>query len=375
MVRVEINKVKLGRLPDRLLDGKSHALKLDRKAEAFSHQTCQFAALHAETTNPLIAAVYTAFADHLPLELGPDIIFNTILQGISKHVSTNPEHFRNVFVAHDGKKQLISRDDSLIKGNWNNNWEASILDLGRQIKADMSGEQAKQVIDTTFTTTTLAEQTAHTAVFMDIVKAYYEYTGVTRCGIPWIEITGTREDWVLLQRTIEPLLLALKLTNWNVELQEIISHFVRAFDGDFDFDHWNRIYNYHGPQGSGGVSKVSGWIAKLFLYVKDDINPLIGKPDEDVPIFQVLQTDPTLAHTPWLDESLWRSSTIMKPPTVKPATAIKLADFPCGTTKTEFTWICYDRSIKMDLIAGLVGITLTEKGSLKPEVGWLIAEQ
>jgi Domain of unknown function (DUF4419) len=390
-MRIQVNDVQLGELPDRLVDGITHVMKISENAEAFSHKGFRFADFHSETTNPLIMATCVAFAKHLPLEIGPDVIFNTILQGISQHVSRNPEHFRSVFVSHAGRKALTTRDDSLrLTGKWDNDWEGAIIDIGRQIGDDISGsskEDIRRLIKTKFSTTTSAGQAAHASVFMDVVKAYYEYEVMTCCGIPWIDITGSKDDWATMQRTIEPLLLALKLDAWNADIQTILSHFVRALDMDVDVEHWNKIFKFYGPEGSGGVASVSGWIAKLFLYVKGGMNPLVGAPTENVEAKP--GANPALAMTPWLDHAFWESAAHVHDETsYKPnkgtgkegkgkgaVSTVDLADFPCGTTNTEFIWNYLGANIDMNLVAGLVGITITSEGALKPEVGWVIAQK
>lgn len=334
MVRVNINDVSLGNLQlYKIIDGKTQAQNIDKDAEAFSHKNKKFIDI-CDDMNPLIAAVYTAFANHIPLEFSPDVIFNVILQGISEHVSKSPEVYRNVFVNHKGKKELETINNFLIKGDWNNNWELSISDLKDQILNNMSMDYTKKLINTNFSTTTLAESTAHNAVFMDIVKNYFEYKVSTFCGIPWIEITGNREDWVNLRESIRPLLIALKLEDWNKDLHEIITQFINVFDGLNDFNFWNQIYNYYGPEGSGSNKEISGWITKLFLYIKGNKNPAINKNN----------------------------------------VRIEPCDFNKGLTKTSFKWNYFGKNIPMNLIAGNIGVSLTSSGALKPEIGWIIAE-
>lgn len=378
MVRVNINRVETRPCRHDMLDGKKQATTIDPNAEAFSHRDKTFVdleSLDSETSNPLITAVYYSFANHMPLEISPDVIFNTILQGISTHVSKNPEHFRDIFVTHVGKKGLVAINNDLVKGDWNNNWEPCIEDLGEQLFEDMQGGAAKSVLKTTFSTTTPAEAAAHKAAFMDTVKHYYDYTVVTMCGIPYIDVLGTKADWIELAQKISPLLEQLGLSCWNAELQNILAHFGRAFDGEFDWKHWNGIYNYHGPLGSGGVSKVSGWIGKLFLYVKSGANPLLSENMPDVP--KRRQPLAQFKECPWKDEALWssHSSNMIEPPSKKEryANAIKIADFPAGITSTPFLWDCLGAHHQMKLIAGLVGITVSSSGCLKPEVGWIVA--
>ena len=380
MVRVKINNV-LGKLNQHLKAGKEQALIIHKNAEAFSHKDKMFVDLNTETSNALIAAVFYSFANHIPLEISPDVIFNTILQSIAAHVATNPEHFRHVFVSHSGVKQLETRDDTLVKGDWNNRWDTAITNIGVQILNDMSGQAAKQVLTTQFTTTTLTEYIAHTASFMNVVKHYYSYISITCCGIPYIDILGTKDDWLKMAAAISPLIQELGLTEWDKELQVILSHFATAFDGDIDWDHWNGIYMFHGPEESGSVAHVSGWIGKLFLYIKHGINPLLGSKTIEqlniVPQRNIPRSE--FANCPWKDESLWGSSVIksntraLKIHKVNKSPRIPLADFPVGFTQTEFKWKYLCTQYDMKLLSGIVGSTVTPSGALKPEVGWVIA--
>ena len=67
--------------------------------EACSHASTTFAVVEAgysqTNENALLAAVHLAFAQHRPLYLSPDIVWNTIVQGMSHHVSDNPERYRH----------------------------------------------------------------------------------------------------------------------------------------------------------------------------------------------------------------------------------------------------------------------------------------
>lgn len=277
--------------------------------------------------------------------------------------------------------KLVTINDLLIRGNWNNNWSSSILDLGKQIVANSRNTLA---METRFTTTTLAEATAHTAVFMDIVKAYFAFHVMTRCGIPWLNITGTKEDWIQLGTTIGLLLTEIGLTEWNQELQNILEHFVNVFDGQINQAHWDQIYKYNGPQGSGEVASASGWIAKLFLYIGGSINPLINQPKLEKEkansgtsrTNRTSQTiNPKFTATPWLDEAYWRRNDPKEVSVSHQQTnKIQLSSFPSGVTSTPFKWIYYGETIQMNLIAGQVGVTVTAEGALRPEIGWVISE-
>src|SRR5262245_16698262 len=53
--------------------------------------------------HPLIAAAFVAFKRHYPLVLSPDMLWITILQGVSQHIQNNAEHLRHRLVHHETK--------------------------------------------------------------------------------------------------------------------------------------------------------------------------------------------------------------------------------------------------------------------------------
>ena len=64
------------------------------------------------------------------------------------------------------------------------------------------------------------------------------------CGIPEIRLTGNKEDWVNVKRkTNEILKLIPDLKLWiDDNLNEILDHFIGAFDNKIDKSFWNQIY-------------------------------------------------------------------------------------------------------------------------------------
>ena len=353
---------------------------------ASSHRASELLDLGVDTTNPLIAAVHAAFAHHLPLELTPDVVFNTVLQGVSAHVATNPEAFRAVFVAHQGRKRLAVRRDGLAPSNaaapgkraqaYAELWAEAVAGMRAELLDNLGTAgtgSARRALETAFSTTTSVEATAHAAVFMDAVKHYFEYTFTTCCGIPWIDVAGTRDDWLALAAAVGPLLRDLGLGGWDAELQPILGGIADAFTpAGSAAGFWDGIYKHNSPRGSGTVATVDGWIAKLFLHVRGGLNPLLGAAVEPAPP----RTRPLaqFAATPWLDPGLWaQAQSASQTAASKPkARGVELAAFPSGRTCTPFTWELFLAKVDMSLVAGTVGVCRTPAGALKPVVGWLV---
>jgi Domain of unknown function (DUF4419) len=93
--------------------------------EATSHHASKVAFLnqkHSPSPNPLISAAHLSFAEHYPLKLTPDVIWLVILQGVATHINSDPERYRSVLVAHEGKKKLDVRCDDIVRGNSSTKW-------------------------------------------------------------------------------------------------------------------------------------------------------------------------------------------------------------------------------------------------------------
>ena len=54
--------------------------------------------------NNILQGFYSAYENHLPICLTPDIIWLLIVQGFSQHVNYNAEKLREKFVNFEGKK-------------------------------------------------------------------------------------------------------------------------------------------------------------------------------------------------------------------------------------------------------------------------------
>jgi hypothetical protein len=396
--------------------GRKRAKDILAHAEAFSHKDVNFVASEffeaqeVESMNPLIMAATVAFATHRPMELTPDVVYNVVLQGISAHVATDPEKFRNLLVSHQkGKQSLVVQDDSLVAGSWDNDWGRSVNRLRDMILERVpAGSAAAGGFGLAFSTTTRDMYVAHSAVLMEAVKEYYEYTVMTLCGIPWVDVQGTADDWAGLARGLNKALPVLGLSGWNANLQDILRGISTAYGGKPDMVFWRSMYKYHGASGSGGVARVDGWLAKLFLYTKSGVNTLaVGQADDvapgpvlaaPVPVRMRPARVPS-GERPWADEDFWRAlretgreepsalwsgmqvhaaappEQIAPPAGFRKQRGVPLADFSLGLSKVDFIWDYFQVKIPMVLRAGLVGVSTTGSGVLCPQVGWVIGRK
>jgi Domain of unknown function (DUF4419) len=208
-----------------------------------------------------------------------------------------------------------------------------VQDFAAQLRSDCSSAALKTTIDVDFSTTGPVERAVFDMTFMESLKSYYSYHVYTLCGIPYVDIGGTQADWELIMNSLD-LLDDLGLADWKQQLQEILGHFVAAYDDKLavDTQWWQGLYLIHAAFGSGGVTRVSGWLSQLFLYTNVGRN--------------------------------------------KPGSEIKPADFPFSLSSTPFKWHYYHEDLDMHMVSGMLGtaVDLEASCALSVELGWLVTE-
>eukprot|EP00195_Chlamydomonas_chlamydogama_P008572 CAMPEP_0202890174 /NCGR_PEP_ID=MMETSP1392-20130828/675_1 /ASSEMBLY_ACC=CAM_ASM_000868 /TAXON_ID=225041 /ORGANISM="Chlamydomonas chlamydogama, Strain SAG 11-48b" /LENGTH=435 /DNA_ID=CAMNT_0049573703 /DNA_START=82 /DNA_END=1389 /DNA_ORIENTATION=- len=324
---------------------------------ACSHELKEdFAALADKgLNNHLVLAVHLAFAQHYPLVLTPDAIWVTILQGLSAHINSDPEKYRKLLVAHEGKKELLVIDDAMPV-----DWPFFATELAKLAQGNVVNAKLSEAMSLKFSTTGPIEQTAFSMVLMDTLKAYFEYRCWTRCGIPYIKLGGTRSDWETMAQHLS-CLDDFGLKEWRKQLQYVLAEFVAAFDGNINQDFWSGIYKWNGPAGSGQVAYITGWLTTLFPYLgSGKPNPAVWKSDVEKVKQPLNKSRPPWAHGG------------------RPADSIPCTDLPSvpsSVTATPVTHILLVQEYKRMFLAGVLGVKqCSATFALQPVVGWAVAE-
>lgn len=279
-----------------------------------------------------IKGMHQAYADHRPFTLSPDMIWLLICQGFSKHVNKNATELRDVLVDHQGKKELIVRNDCLLADpeEWKKVIPAFIEDIKESVKGDLV-----DILSPNFSTTTATARIACEITIMDTFKSFFEYTVLTCiCGIPKITLEGTLEDWIELKAKTSK--LATYQLNWWVDsMLPILDKIIETKKGHIDKPFWRNMYKVHTPEVYGATEKITGWITTFFPYDR------FGLPTK------------------------WKN--------------VDINDLPDELTYTNFKWVITDglreEVFSMQLVAGFVGLSQCPKTlSLTPQIGWLVCE-
>ena len=238
--------------------------KLARKIVMSPVDGRQVVAVTTKCSNPLVEAIHLAFSRHLPLELSPDAIWLTIVQGFSHHVNEFSEDLRGRLVTHQGKRDLNEEIDK-----WGvKELTAAVSGFSRQIR-EATDPAIHDALICDFTTTTDEVRTASEVAIMDTYSHYFRFTiSMCICGIPQIALTGSADDWRRMRERIE-IFESFGMDWWVRRLRPILDQFVLAASGEPDREFWQGMYKFRPPKGPYHASMVTGWVVDLFPYLGD----------------------------------------------------------------------------------------------------------
>lgn len=297
-------------------------------------------------THPLLAAVGLAFEQHRPLALSPDAVWLTIAQGVAQHVRLHADDLRPRLVRHQGRKRLTITTASIPSdpAGW-----ANAVALFRALLAEEIGEGRARLFECDFSTSTNVDRLASQIVLFDAYSPYFSLWMMCVCGIPEITLLGTVDDWRRIRERID-VIAELDLGFWCRSLVPIADQFVRAAQGDVDVAFWRRIYN---PVDAYGGDLITGWITRLYPYVKNDGVANSRNPMLELPIDEP-KNRTTAANHSYNGPGL-RSDTV---PAAVSRVIVRIID---QVTQEQ-------RAVA--LVAGVTAVTQDEDGALRPITGW-----
>ena len=225
---------------------------------------------------PLLEGFYSSHCNHYPIRIKPDDIWLLIVQSFSNHVNANAEKLRHYFVNFQGKKDLVVEYPI----NYLKEVDNKILeDFSIQINAQMEKYLGKEILNTltaNFTTTNYDSLIISKLSIMGAFKKYFNYKMfLIRCGIPYIILEGTIEDYKKIKEKAKN--LSKYEFSWYID--RIIPHIdkmIEAKNGNIDNNYFKDIIQKNETTGYGGgchpikvkVDNITGWILDFFAYKK-----------------------------------------------------------------------------------------------------------
>lgn len=282
-----------------------------------------------------------AYADHRPIVLSPDIIWNVIAQGFSQHVNNNPEALRDRIVYHEKGKIELSVMTKEELHSPNVKWD-ELLNTFDNMIAESTKDNLADVMRADFSTTDKTARIVSQMTLMSSVKAFFDYSVIyISCGIPNITIEGTTDDWEkVLNKTQQ--LRKYNLDWWVGDLVPILNEFINASKGNVNKVFWRNIVKKDRPEKfvGGGCSwdrptELDGWFLKFMPYDKK------GK------------------RTPQ-------------------KVTYNYKDMPSQVINVDFMYKNLDTgtTTPMEMLCGLVGIEVDSiTNAMRPKLGWMVCEK
>lgn len=293
--------------------------------------------------HPFIASIHNAYAEHRPLTVSPDMFWILIAQGFANHVNMNSEEMRHYFVEHEGKKQIVIQRDNFLKGSPENDWAGCFEEFSEEIRKEIGDDNHKSIV-VGFSTTGRIEKAASEVVLMDSMQSYFEFGMMTCCGIPFVNIEGTAEDWGLLYERTENLGKKYGLGWWTEGLLLILEQIVDNVRGK-DNGVWQDIYKENSV--GSGAPYSTGWIVEFLPY---------------------LQFGDNLRKNPFLGDFFKKDRYLRRGPATN--------NWPSGVSKVPFTWNYNGTIYEMELIAGFTSLAQDEDTmALKSRIGWAVRDK
>jgi len=224
--------------------------------------------------NKVLKGYLNAFIDHCPIKVSPNVIWQLILNAFAKHVKNNSEELRSKFVNFEGVKDL-----SVIKvGSLNDiyKYEDEIIDdLTKRISENV-GAELINVLTPNFSTSTKNTIISGKVSIMSSFKKYFRYhVGMVKCGIPYILLEGTLEDW---EKILQKLKFLSKYDFSREKMEKNIEEIINTKKGKINLDFWRKIIMETKKEeedwkgcGSEGEDKITGWILDFYDHL---FNPL-----------------------------------------------------------------------------------------------------
>lgn len=221
---------------------------------------------HELTQSGFANVVAEAYSNHLGLVLHPHDIWYVALSNIAAIVGERPANYKGLYAVGEDKQMLLVDQDHATDINV----EALTAKLAAAMPTDI-----KMFLPELSTATPEAKIAMASAV-LDAAKNFYDY-GMFCCGIPFIDLRGTVDDWNSLIACINSInteiaklekpQLAQKLSKYLRDVNSVIVQIAEAYTSDQSV-FFRDIFTKENV-GSGGDLKITGWITELYHNVKN----------------------------------------------------------------------------------------------------------
>ncbi len=330
----------------------------------------------ATKMHSFVTALHFAFAEHRPMVISPDMIWLLILQGLSGHIHANPDQFKDKILNQNYKKEILVINDKLRIGS-NKFWPEVALSLSDSV-TNRVYESYSNLFLKQFSTSNLQSQIAFKVAMLNSLNLYFDYNVESACGIPYINLKGSPEDWKWINENIEKL-NQFNLGFWTFKLKRITEKIYQTSIGNSDTTFWRNIYKFRSE--SGG-DKITGWFLDFFPYNGNTLSKQMLYDRDSVVKKYVYKNNIDIFKNDSLYKLLGKDSLQMNKLFNKKSDKNKdlfqllsSMSFSTGISHFDFKWKYFGELLKMKYYGGFVGIKQDPKTfELEPLISWFVKE-
>jgi len=212
------------------------------------------------------AAVLACYNNHWVLKTSPDDWWNIIARNVAQNIEENGDKnpVKDFFVEKNEKETIEIR----LPGKLDQvDYTWLFEQFSAQIKKAIKKPDYVDKMLANFSTTTPDQLISTQIMLMSSMQKYFNYTMLTSCGIPGVEMIGSLEDWLKLvdktknlQKMLEPIMSEIGLKKWFATTLNMLSKLVETFKGEPDKEWWGHILSWNILHGSGGRHWWDGWL-------------------------------------------------------------------------------------------------------------------
>ncbi|KAL9637424.1 MAG: hypothetical protein Q9164_002196 [Protoblastenia rupestris] len=221
------------------------------------------------SANGFVHGAIRAYSNHHHLQIRPEDVWFAIISQLSFYINCHAEELRELFVAHEGKKELVVTFRS--GSRYSVDFGIFAQKMSRLIEENVVDPELRSWTMPAFSTTTKHDKVIASILLMGVTQKYFDFKCCIECGLPSVTLLGEKADWELIYNRLD------KLETFGAEssefcrlLRPVVSRFVKSFDDPASeeiISFWQRIA-HHYNMGSG-PSYYSGWITAFCFWNAD----------------------------------------------------------------------------------------------------------
>ncbi|MBR2260761.1 MAG: DUF4419 domain-containing protein [Paludibacteraceae bacterium] len=304
------------------------------------------------SSNALLETVRDAYHGHHPLALSPDVIWLTICQGMSIHINLNFKSLEGKIYKNGHPDAIHVRVDTVAFDS--TQWSVAVDSLAQHTRR-YTDPYFYEAFVPQFSTTSPIDHVAYQITLLHAQQKGFSYSVESGCGIPWIVLRGTTEDWELIKKKLS-ILNSLGMKKWKSSLLPIIDQFIAASKGKADKSFWANIYK---DKTSYGTYAITGWIHQLFPYITNRNDSTTYLPDWGISVDGI-----TYQPNPFLNKKVTSSDNLTSD------------YFPSSILKVPFVWHNHyeGRTDSLYLWSGIWGTKQYGDKTLEPFISWVLTK-